>query len=111
MTQVCVWCFTVVKRAADETLGLEEVDGLQTDLETLLASVAKRMRLLESQINILVVWLEKGKVDKKSLPAAVASVATPSAASVATAATTASTSSAVASSKTVSLIVVLSGNI
>ena len=68
------------------------MDGLQTDLETLLSSAAKRMRLLEAQIQILTVWLEKGKVDKKSLPAAVATVA---------AATSGSTTAVASSSKTV----------
>ncbi|ELT93657.1 hypothetical protein CAPTEDRAFT_174003 [Capitella teleta] len=57
----------LLKRTLEDGISLDDTDGLQGDLETLLSSVAKRMRLLEVQINILSVWLEKGKVDKKSL--------------------------------------------
>jgi hypothetical protein len=46
---------------------VEEADGLQTDLETLLASVAKQMRVLENEIQVLSSWQDKKTVDKKSI--------------------------------------------
>jgi len=44
----------------------DELDMLQTEMETLLAAAAKRMRHLEAEINILTNWQEKGK-DKKMM--------------------------------------------
>jgi hypothetical protein len=43
-----------------DCVGLEEVDSLQTELETLLAAAAKRMRLLQAEIELLDEWLDKG---------------------------------------------------
>ena len=43
------------------------MDILQTELEILLASVAKRMRQLESEINVLNGWQDKGKDKKGSI--------------------------------------------
>ena len=51
-------------RNADEGVGIEETDILQTELETLLASVAKRMRSLEGEISVLNHMQDKTK-DKK----------------------------------------------
>ena len=54
-----------VTRSDSEGLSYEDLEeGLQTDLETLLAAVAKRMRLLENEIQTLVTWQDKK--DKKA---------------------------------------------
>ena len=50
-------------RSEDDGIGYEELDTLQTELETLLASVAKRMRQLENEIQVLTDWQDKK--DKK----------------------------------------------
>lgn len=48
----------------DETVGLEDVDALQTELETLLGSVVKRQFTIESEMDTLVNWQDKPR-DKK----------------------------------------------
>ena len=51
----------VVGRNRDvDCVGVEEVDSLQTELETLLAAAAKRMCLLQSEIELLDDWINKG---------------------------------------------------
>ena len=40
---------SVLQRSDDDGIGVEEIDTLQSELETLLAAVAKRMRLIESE--------------------------------------------------------------
>ena len=60
-TRSCLRYTTVLGRDESSTVGIEEVDSLQSDLETLLASVAKRMRLLENEIQVLNNWQE-GKI-------------------------------------------------
>lgn len=45
-----------------ETVNLEELDVLQTDLEILLASVGRRLKLLESEIQTLQNWQDKKDV-------------------------------------------------
>ena len=44
---------TVLQRSEHDGIGLEDTHTLQTELETLLSSVAKRMRLLEAEIQAL----------------------------------------------------------
>lgn len=57
-------------RTEEDGIGIEELDTLQTELETLLASVAKRMRQLEGEIKVLANWADNkspiptGKSDK-----------------------------------------------
>ena len=46
-------------RPSTETVSVEELDPLQTDLEVLLASVGRRLKLLESEIQILHNWQDK----------------------------------------------------
>ena len=48
----------VLARSYEDGIGLDEADTLQTELETLLAAVAKRMRQLEVEINTLNNWQE-----------------------------------------------------
>lgn len=55
----------MLTRNQDDNLGLEELDTLQGDLERLLASVGRRLKLLESEIQVLVNWQDKK--DKKPL--------------------------------------------
>jgi len=50
-----------LSRDESDCVGLEEVDSLHSELETLLASVAKRQRLLQNELNLLNNWQEKGK--------------------------------------------------
>ncbi len=49
---LCI-CLVVLQRSESDGVGLEDTDILQTELETLLSSVAKRMRQLESEIQFL----------------------------------------------------------
>ena len=56
----------VLGRAEEESVGIEELDLLQTELETLLACIAKRMRLLEQETQVLINWQDKGKDKNKA---------------------------------------------
>ncbi|KAK7099026.1 transcriptional adapter 3-B-like [Littorina saxatilis] len=49
----------VLGRPTTESISIEELDPLQTDLELLLASVGRRLKLLESEIQILQNWQDK----------------------------------------------------
>ena len=40
-------------------IGLEELDMVQADLETLLASAGKRLKILENEMQVLTNWQEK----------------------------------------------------
>ena len=51
----------LLRKDAADGIGLEMVDSLQTELETLLAAAAKRMRHLEVEIGVMAKWAEKGK--------------------------------------------------
>jgi len=65
---IYIWkTFSVLQRSEGEAIGIDELDILQTELEILLASVAKRMRQLESEINVLNGWQDKGKDKKGSI--------------------------------------------
>ena len=55
----------VLQREESEGIGIEELDTLQLELETLLASVSRRMRQLESETKVLVDWQEKKDVGNK----------------------------------------------
>jgi hypothetical protein len=46
-------------RAEGETIGLEELDVIQGDLETLLANAGKRLKVLENEMQLLTNWQEK----------------------------------------------------
>lgn len=62
-TKECPKYSHVLSRPLDDTIGIEELDALQADLEILLASVGKRHHLLESENQVLVNWQDKK--DKK----------------------------------------------
>lgn len=49
----------ILSRGEGETVGLEELDVIQADLETLLANAGKRLKVLESEMQILTNWQEK----------------------------------------------------
>lgn len=51
--------FTVLSRGESETVGMEELDVVQGDLETLLANAGKRLKVLENEMQILTNWQEK----------------------------------------------------
>ena len=57
-TSVCA-CVSVLGRPPSETLSIEELEPVQTDLEVLLASVGRRLKLLKSEIQILQNWQDK----------------------------------------------------
>ena len=62
LSMLCI-SFTVLQRTDEDGIGVEEIDTLQSELETLLASVAKRMRQLQAENKILSSWQDtKGKV-------------------------------------------------
>ena len=65
-TRLCLRYTAILSRDEADTVGIEEVDSLQTDLETLLSSVAKRMRLLESEIQVLNNWQEGKPIPKEA---------------------------------------------
>ncbi|XP_052229762.1 transcriptional adapter 3-B-like [Dreissena polymorpha] len=50
---------SVLSRSEAETVVLEELDGIQVDLETLLNSAGKRLKVLENEIQILQNWQER----------------------------------------------------
>ncbi|KAL5007598.1 hypothetical protein ScPMuIL_016404 [Solemya velum] len=57
----------ILSRGEDDSIGMEELDIIQTDVETLLASAGKRLRQLETEIQILVNWQDK-KEKKSTTP-------------------------------------------
>ena len=61
-------CNAVLQREESEGIGIEELDTLQLELETLLAAVSRRMRQLESETKVLVDWQEKKDVKKGGKP-------------------------------------------
>ena len=62
----CPGPVSVLGRSPTESVSVEELDPLQTDLEVLLASVGRRLKLLESEIQVLQNWQDK-KDTKTSL--------------------------------------------
>ncbi|EDO41447.1 predicted protein [Nematostella vectensis] len=61
--RMCPFYTSLLTRSTDKSIEPEELDLLTSDLETLLASCNRRMRLLETETKILVDWAEKK--DKK----------------------------------------------
>lgn len=49
----------ILSRGDGESVGLEELDVIQADLETLLANAGKRLKVLENEMQILTNWQEK----------------------------------------------------
>lgn len=49
----------ILSRGESESIGLEELDSVQADIETLLASAGKRLKLLENETQVLQTWQEK----------------------------------------------------
>ncbi|RWS30231.1 transcriptional adapter 3-like protein [Leptotrombidium deliense] len=64
-SRVCPRYSSVLNRSEEEGIGLEDLDALQLELETLLVSVVKRQAQLESEMESLANWQDKPK-DKKS---------------------------------------------
>lgn len=54
---------SVLSRSPEEGIGGDEIDGLQAEMETLLASAGKRLQLLQKEISTLNSWQDKK--DKK----------------------------------------------
>ncbi|XP_023242315.1 transcriptional adapter 3-B-like [Centruroides sculpturatus] len=50
---------TVLQRNDEELVGIEDLDALQLEMETLLVSVTKRRHQLEQEMQILVTWQDK----------------------------------------------------
>lgn len=61
--RMCPFFTTLVSRSLDEGIAPNELDLLQSDLETLLAAANRRIRLLDAETKVLVDWAEKK--DKK----------------------------------------------
>ena len=60
---------SVLSRGESETVVFDELDAVQVDLETLLASAGKRLKVLENEIQILQNWQEKnGEIKPLSKP-------------------------------------------
>ncbi|KAK7491474.1 hypothetical protein BaRGS_00017303 [Batillaria attramentaria] len=74
-TKECPKYTLVLSRSSEDTIGIEELDSLQADLEILLASVGKRHHLLESENQVLVNWQDKK--DKKPVAGKVQPEPTP----------------------------------
>ncbi|XP_054161572.1 transcriptional adapter 3-A-like [Oppia nitens] len=64
--KVCPRLTSVVERNEDEGIGSEDLDALQSELETLLVSVVQRQRLLETEMESLVNWSDSKNKDKRS---------------------------------------------
>ncbi|GAA6092651.1 transcriptional adapter 3 [Tachysurus ichikawai] len=62
--KVCPRYTAVLGRSEDDGIGIEELDTLQLELETLLSSASRRLRALEEQRQILTDWQDK-KGDKR----------------------------------------------
>ena len=56
-----------MSRSEEDGIGLEELDSVQSDLETLLANAGKRLKQLENEIQILQNWQEKNGTVKESI--------------------------------------------
>lgn len=54
----------VLLKNEDESICLDDLHPLQLELETLLSSVTKRMRLLDTETKILINWQEKKELKK-----------------------------------------------
>lgn len=57
----------ILSRSEEDGIGLEELDLIQSDLETLLANAGKRLKQLENEIQILQNWQEKNGNVKESI--------------------------------------------
>ncbi|XP_061436479.1 transcriptional adapter 3-like isoform X1 [Lethenteron reissneri] len=68
-TRQCPRYTAVLSRPAEDGVGPEELDTLQLELETLLAAASRRLRNLETEIQILTDWQDR-KGDKKFTKAA-----------------------------------------
>lgn len=53
------FCITVLSRSEEDGIGIEELDAIQSDLETLLAAAGLRLKQLENEKQILVSWADK----------------------------------------------------
>ncbi|EGV92920.1 Transcriptional adapter 3-like [Cricetulus griseus] len=49
----------VLARSKDDGIGIEELDALQLELETLLSSASPQLRVLEAETQILTDWQDK----------------------------------------------------
>ncbi|CAH1787384.1 unnamed protein product [Owenia fusiformis] len=69
-TKLCPRYTAVLQRDKDDSVSIVELDSLQTEMETLFSSVAKRMRLLEGEVQILTNWQDRasGKKGGKGTP-------------------------------------------
>lgn len=57
------------RETEDGTIGLEDLDAIQTELETLLVTVVRRQRVLDSQSSALIsAHEEKRPKERKSAP-------------------------------------------
>jgi len=66
--RLCPRYTAVLSRTTDDGIGIDEVDTLQTELETLLAAAAKRMRHLESEITNLNTWQDNKPIPLPVVP-------------------------------------------
>ncbi|ETE65425.1 Transcriptional adapter 3, partial [Ophiophagus hannah] len=64
--KVCPRYTAVLARSEDDGIGIEELDTLQLELETLLSSASRRLRVLETETQILTDWQDK-KGDRRLL--------------------------------------------
>lgn len=64
--KLCPRYTAVLSRSEDDGIGIEELDTLQLELETLLSSASRRLRVLEAETQILTDWQDK-KGDRRFL--------------------------------------------
>ncbi|XP_040263614.1 transcriptional adapter 3 isoform X3 [Bufo gargarizans] len=64
--KLCPRYTAVLSRSEDDGIGIEELDTLQLELETLLSSASRRLRVLEAETQILTDWQDK-KGDRRIL--------------------------------------------
>ncbi|GAB6029025.1 transcriptional adaptor 3 [Chamberlinius hualienensis] len=55
---------SILQRSEEDSVGLEDFDSLQLELELLLSSVTQRMKQLDTEMKILISWQEKKDVKK-----------------------------------------------
>jgi transcriptional adapter 3 len=64
--KVCLHYTAVLAHSEDDSIGTEELDTLQLELETLLSSVSRQLHVLEAETQILTDWQGK-KGDRRFL--------------------------------------------
>lgn len=64
--RTCPRYSNILQKSEEDMIGVEELDPLQMELETLLAAVSKRMRQLNNEMQVLIDWQGKKEIKKSN---------------------------------------------